>query len=90
MVYHSVPYRVFRMGSLYCSEGKGHTFESCRVRHFCHFHYANTEIAAETASEGATPCVSILLNMEEANDIAICSPVYLVHLFEPFDVAGQH
>jgi len=21
------------MSSLYCSEGKGHTFESCRVRH---------------------------------------------------------
>src|SRR5258708_7745322 len=31
---HSVPCRVFRMGSLYCSEGKGHTFESCRVRQF--------------------------------------------------------
>jgi hypothetical protein len=34
MVYHSVPYRVFRMSSLYSSEGKGHTFESCRVRQF--------------------------------------------------------
>lgn len=29
----SVPYRAFRIGRLNCSEGKGHTFESCRVRH---------------------------------------------------------
>ena len=28
-----MPYRIFRMGTLSCSEGKGHTFESCRVRH---------------------------------------------------------
>jgi hypothetical protein len=27
-----VPYRIFRTGTLSCSEGKGHTFESCRVR----------------------------------------------------------
>src|SRR6266481_868022 len=31
---NSVPYRIFRMGTLSCSEGKGHTFESCRGRHF--------------------------------------------------------
>lgn len=31
---HFVPYRVFRMGRLDCSEGEGHTLESCRVRHF--------------------------------------------------------
>jgi len=30
----SVPYRIFRMGTLSCSEGKGHTFESFRARHF--------------------------------------------------------
>jgi len=29
-----LPYRIFRMGTLSCSEGKGHTFESCRVRQF--------------------------------------------------------
>ena len=31
---HCVPYRHFAQGSSNCSEGKGHTFESCRVRHF--------------------------------------------------------
>ena len=31
IAYHSVPYRIFRMGTLSCSEGKGHTFESCRA-----------------------------------------------------------
>jgi hypothetical protein len=28
---NSVPYRIFRISTLSCSEGKGHTFESCRV-----------------------------------------------------------
>src|SRR5882757_8611484 len=37
IAWYSVPYRTFRTGTLSCSEGKGHTFESCRVHQFVLF-----------------------------------------------------
>jgi hypothetical protein len=32
-----MPYRISRTGMLSCSEGKGHTFESCGARQFLVF-----------------------------------------------------
>src|SRR5207245_3577463 len=43
IAWYSVPYRTFRTGTLSCSEGKGHTFESCLVRQL--FLYFTTRYA---------------------------------------------
>ena len=48
IAWNSVPYRIFRMGTLSCSEGKGHTFD-CRVRHF------TPECAAGALSHAVIP-----------------------------------
>ena len=45
----AMPHRVFRMGTLSCSEGKGHTLESCRARQF------GTAGHSKTRDGGAEP-----------------------------------
>src|SRR5260221_14711699 len=34
IAWYSVPHRAFRTGTLSCSEGKGYTFDSCRLLEF--------------------------------------------------------
>lgn len=56
------------------SEGEGHTFESCRVRHFCHFHYANTKITANRRRTTPEQRAAISLRAKKRSN----------------DAAGQH
>ncbi len=76
-----MPYRIFRMGTLSCSEGKGHTFESCRVRHFGtvrsgHMGYVSAEQTA-FAMSGRLVLAAALKLISQGRDHAMDNPYIL-------------